>query len=130
MIKQSVATRLSKSVCERCPGYKFCERCLERCHLSIEGPLLWFIGLPASYVNNSVEFSMELKRTSDGMVMWKHDVKKEWSKTCGFYYDWSAEFDGYPLIIRDGLVEGMADLSKAIAEKGPESFRGTGLAIK
>ena len=39
MIKQPVATRLSKSVCERCPECKFSERCLECCQLvSMTGP--------------------------------------------------------------------------------------------
>ena len=34
MIKQAVAIRLSKIVCERCRDHYFCERCPERCHLA------------------------------------------------------------------------------------------------
>ena len=33
---QFVATRLSKSVCERCPEQEFTERCPERCHFVIK----------------------------------------------------------------------------------------------
>jgi hypothetical protein len=41
MIKQAVAIRLSKIVCERCPDHYFCERCPERCQLrySVDGLL-------------------------------------------------------------------------------------------
>ena len=35
MIKLVVATRLSKSVCERCPEREFSERCPERSHLIV-----------------------------------------------------------------------------------------------
>ena len=33
MIRQYVTTRLSKSVCERCPDRKINERCPDSCHL-------------------------------------------------------------------------------------------------
>jgi hypothetical protein len=90
--------------------------------LSVEGPLLWFVGLPSSYVTNSVDFSLQLKRVSDGVVVWSHDVKAEWDKTAGLYYNWGTEFDGYPLMVKNGLVEGMKKLAKEISEKGPNTF--------
>src|SRR3972149_2937015 len=34
MIKQAVAIRLSKIVCERCRDHYFCERCPERCQVT------------------------------------------------------------------------------------------------
>jgi len=90
--------------------------------LSAYGPALWFVGLPSSYVTNSIDFSLQLKRISDGIVVWRHDVKGEWDKTAGLYYNWGTEFDGYPLLVKDGLVEGMKKLTKEISEKGPNTF--------
>jgi len=90
--------------------------------LSIEGGLPWILGLPCSYVTNSIDFSLQLKRISDGVVVWRHDVKGEWDKTTGLYYNWGTEFDGYPLMVKNGLVEGMKKLAKEISEKGPNTF--------
>lgn len=75
--------------------------------LSAYGPLLWFIGLPAGHVTNTLDFSIELKRVSDGEIVWKHDVKKECSKVSGLYYNWATEFDCYPTMLREGLGEGI-----------------------
>lgn len=91
--------------------------------LSVEGPLLWFVGLPSSNVNNYVDFSLQLKRVSDGMVVWKHDVKGEWNKTAGLYYNWGTEFDGFPIIIREGLVEGMKKIASQMKETGNNTFK-------
>jgi hypothetical protein len=82
--------------------------------LSAYGPLLWFIGLPAGHITNTLDFSMELKRVSDGKIVWKHDVKKECSKVSGLYYNWAADFDCYPSMLKEGLVEGVEKLLKEI----------------
>lgn len=93
--------------------------------LSVYGPLLWFVGLPSSYVTNSIDFSLQLKRISDGVVVWRHDVKGEWDKTTGLYYNWGTEFDGYPLMVKDGLVEGMKKLTNEISAQGQTIFTKT-----
>jgi hypothetical protein len=90
--------------------------------LSAYGPLLWFVGFPSSYVTNTVDFSLQLKRVADGVVVWRHDVKREWDKTAGLYYNWGTEFDGYPLMVKEGLMEGMEKLAAEISEKGPNAF--------
>jgi hypothetical protein len=91
--------------------------------LSVYGPTLWFVGLPASYVTNSVDFTLQLKRVSDGTVVWKHEVKGFWDKTTGLYYNWGTEFDGFTLIVKNGLEDGMKNIAKEISEKGPDAFK-------
>lgn len=92
--------------------------------LSAYGPLLWFLGLPAGTTHNAVSLTLEMKRASDKVVVWSHEVKGEWDKTVGLYYNWAADFDGYPLIMSEGLHKGMEKLASDIASKNIDYWKG------
>jgi hypothetical protein len=92
--------------------------------LSAEGPLLWILGLPAGTTHNAINLTLEMKRATDGVVVWTHEVKGEWDKTVGLYYNWAADFDGYPLIMSEGLHKGMEKLAKDISEKDIDYWKG------
>jgi hypothetical protein len=81
---------------------------------SLWAPLLWYIGLPAGKVHNTVILSMEIQRSSDGAVVWSHVVRGEWSEIVGLYYHWAADFEGFPVILRQGLHQGMEKLADDI----------------
>jgi hypothetical protein len=85
---------------------------------SVYGPNLWFFGFPSGSATNAVNFTIELKRLSDGAIVWRHNVIGEWSETMGLYYNWGTEFNGFSTVIRDGLVDGMKKLSNEVSDKG------------
>lgn len=92
--------------------------------LSVYGPNLWLLGLPAGTTHNAVNLSLEMKRATDNVVVWSHEVKGEWDKTVGLYYNWAADFDGYPLIISEGLHKGMEKLANDISNKNIDYWKG------
>jgi hypothetical protein len=98
--------------------------------LSAYGPLLWFIGLPAGHITNTLDFSMQLKRVSDGKIVWMHDIKKECSRVSGLYYNWAADFDCYPLMLKEGLAEGVEKLLKEIEIDEDKKFKVVQLEAK
>lgn len=92
--------------------------------LSAYGPMLWFVGLPAGTTHNAINLSLEMRRASDNVVVWTHDIKGEWDKTVGMYYNWAADFDGYPVILSEGLHEGMKKLSNDLKGKDITYWKG------
>jgi len=94
--------------------------------LSVEGPLLWFFGLPAGTTHNGLMLTMALKRASDEQTVWSHKVSGNWGKTVGLYYNWAADFDGIPLILKEGLHEGMTRLANDLQSKPLSYWRGDG----
>jgi hypothetical protein len=92
--------------------------------LSVEGPLLWIFGLPAGTTHNGLVLSMELKRASGGERVWSHKISGDWGKTVGLYYNWAADFDGLPLILKEGLHEGMMRLANDLQAKPLSYWRG------
>ena len=85
--------------------------------LSIYGRLLPLIGLPIGNTQNSLSLFLEMRRASDNIVVWSYEVNGEWGKTVGIYYNWAADFDGYPLILREGLHAGMEKLADDLRTK-------------
>jgi hypothetical protein len=82
--------------------------------LSVYGPLLWWIGLPAGYTTNYLEVSLELQ-TVDGRIVWQSGpFKREWKKTMGLYYNWGEEFDGYPLMMEEAARQWVSGLQSAL----------------
>lgn len=94
--------------------------------LSVEGPLLWFFGLPAGTTHNGLRLTIELKnaRDSQSPPLWSYTVAGDWGATVGLYYNWAADFDGLPLILKDGLHKAMTDLAAQLQSKPPTYWRG------
>jgi hypothetical protein len=90
--------------------------------LSVYGPLLWFLGLPAGHTKNSLEVSLELRRAEDGEVLWRSEpARAERTITTGLYYNWGKEFDGYPLMMQEATRDWIEELGSFIREN-PELF--------
>jgi len=85
--------------------------------LSIFGPLLWLVGLPAGTVQNSLSLDLTLRTAPDGETVWSHRINGDWSKSISPYYNIYAEFDGYPIIMQAGLREGIKDLAAELQKK-------------
>lgn len=87
--------------------------------VSIWSPILWYVGLPAGVVHNTVSLSVQMKRRSDSVIVWSHEIKGEKSATLGFYYNWKADFAGYGTILKSGLREGMEKLRSSYHPQAP-----------
>lgn len=92
--------------------------------LSVFGPWLWLTGLPVGTVQNTVSLTLEMDRTSDNAMVWSCEVNGDWGKTVGYYYNWASDFDGYPLILSQGLHSCMEKLAKDIRTKDLEYWKG------
>lgn len=87
--------------------------------LTIFGVLPWAVGLPEGMIYNTLDIEYEMRRTYDNEVVWRCDVKGEWSKTLGFYYNYSKEdpYTGFNEILRKNLHNGLALLGDDIKSK-------------
>ncbi len=82
--------------------------------LSFYGGLLWVVGFPCGRVFNAVDVDIHLVRASDGMLLWSHHIEGERSSVMGYYYNWGSDFDGYPLIIKEGYAAALRSIINEI----------------
>jgi hypothetical protein len=77
--------------------------------LSFLGEAPWLIGLPMGKLYNTLDVHFEMRRFSDGSVVWEHDVTGEWSTILGAYYNTyeDAPYTGINKILQDGLHKGI-----------------------
>lgn len=99
-------------------SFKYEGKVISYC-LSIYGPLLWILGLPAGTSTNTLTVGMELRRASDGEVLWRSGpYTDERGTTMGLYYNWGDEFLGYTEMMQiatAGWVDELASLVGADA---------------
>lgn len=93
--------------------------------LSVEGPLLWFTGLPAGTTHNGLRLTLDMKRAGDGQSVWSHTIDGNWGSTVGLYYNWGNDFDGFPLLLSEGLHAGMKKLAEDVQNRPLSYWRGT-----
>jgi hypothetical protein len=54
--------------------------------LSVYGPMLWFIGLPAGTFNNELILNFKLEDKKNNLVLWEKDYKQNMSNTTWLYH--------------------------------------------
>lgn len=82
--------------------------------LSVYGPLLWFIGLPAATVSNQLELRLRLARTPDDPPLWTHTIIGEVGGT-SWLYAMKPDFQ-YDELLKQGMQEAIPSLAKAVRE--------------
>ena len=80
--------------------------------LSVFGPLLWFVGLPAGVAKNELILTIKVFGATDKEELYTFDISGEWKKNVGLYYNWGTEFDGYDKILQDGIKDFVIELTK------------------
>jgi len=77
--------------------------------LSIEGPLLWFIGLPcgSSYNKLSLEITLNDKKPAK---VWSYNFTKEKRIVQGMYYRFGYDVKSYAWLMEEGMNEAVKDL--------------------
>ncbi len=83
--------------------------------LSIYGPDLWFIGLPAGTCENNLEISLELVESSAGKILWSGNYKKDYSNIF-WIYDVSADFY-YDQLLKEIMKEVIPSLKTDLSSK-------------
>ena len=80
--------------------------------LSIYGPLLWILGLPATHNRNEIELNLTLRRGADGPPLWQHVVRGAESST-GWIYGLGTDFT-YDRLLRAAMPELLASLTDTV----------------
>jgi len=76
--------------------------------LSAYGPMLWFIGLPATSIKNELSLSFQLKSESRGAVIWEKTYSESQSDL-SWIYSLNADFN-YSSLLKTILTKVVADL--------------------
>jgi len=82
--------------------------------LSFYGSLFWLFGAPAGSASNELELSLELRRPGGGPPVWTSSTRGECGRVIGLYYNFGAEFEGYPRLLREGLEKALPELAEAL----------------
>ena len=93
--------------------------------MSAFGILPWMIGLPQGRVYNSLDIQYEMRRTSDGAVVWKGAIDGKWDRLFGLYYNFSKDepYTGINKILKDGLHDTLSALVEDIKSKPLEYWK-------
>jgi hypothetical protein len=93
--------------------------------ISFLGRALWVIGLPIGKVYNGLDIHFEMRRLSDGAVVWEHDIKGDWNTIIGAYYGSYQDepYTGINKILRQGLHDGILKMSEDIKNKPIEYWK-------
>lgn len=76
--------------------------------LSVYGPLLWFIGLPTSYIENQLSLELELVEAKTMTVLWKQSFKRDIS-SLSILYALQPDFM-YDSLLKDIMNEAIPSL--------------------
>ncbi len=85
----------------------------------------WIFGLPEGKLYNGLDIRYEMRRARDNEIVWKCDVKGDWSRLFGFYYNYSDDepYTGMNEILRKDLRNGLALLAEEIKRRPLEYWK-------
>ncbi|MBL6664524.1 MAG: hypothetical protein ISQ34_01630 [Rickettsiales bacterium] len=79
--------------------------------LSVYGPLLWYIGFPATYVENHLEVELSLYRTDGNKLIFNKKYKATPYEKTGWLYSLPSDFE-YNTLLSGVYKEFLMDVSK------------------
>jgi len=80
--------------------------------LSVYGPMLWFIGLPVSYVVNYLDLQLELVETKTMKVIWQQSFQKN-QDSLSILYALQPDFM-YDTLLKDIMKEAIPSIRNAL----------------
>ena len=86
--------------------------------LSIEGPLLWTIGLPLGTSRNDLALKLVVKDISTGKPLWEKTYERESKIIQGLYYNLGHDVRGYSYMTQDIMNDAVEDLNRSLQQKG------------
>ena len=85
--------------------------------LSVFGPLLWYVGLPAGSSINETEFEFELVDPA-GQVVWTYQTDGRNKITQGLFYNWGNDALHFATLTENALNEALRDLGPQLPSLG------------
>lgn len=82
--------------------------------LSVFGPLLWYVGLPAGSSINQTDFEFELLDKSN-RVVWSYRTSGSHKITQGIFYNWGNDALHFASLMEDAMNEALMDLEPRVA---------------
>ena len=80
--------------------------------MSVYGPTLWWIGLPAANVSNELIVSFKLEDRKNNKVLWEKEYRDEVSHT-SVIYSLNSDFE-YPDMLKKILLNVVKDIKTEI----------------
>jgi hypothetical protein len=80
--------------------------------LSIYGPALWFIGLPATHTSNDLHIRLTLMRSGSSEIVWQHTIRGNDSQT-GWIYAIGTDFM-FDRILKREMPEALRSLENSV----------------
>lgn len=82
--------------------------------LSVFGPMLWFIGLPAGSSYNEIDLRLSLVDLQTGHEVWSRRTKMDDKITQGLYYKFGHDVRGYAKLMQQTMNEAVGDIHQKI----------------
>jgi hypothetical protein len=83
--------------------------------LSVWGPALWFIGLPAGTSTNRLEIALSLTN-QERKEVWSYTFSGDESITQGLYYNWGNDALNFAALMETGMNRALRDLASKLPE--------------
>lgn len=80
--------------------------------LSVYGPMLWLIGLPAGNVENELNVDFSLEDNSTKEKLWSKNFEEEYKKTA-FIYNLPSDF-AYDILYKKALLDAIKDIENSL----------------
>lgn len=93
--------------------------------LSIFGPMLWFIGLPAGTSENDLELGLTLRDRDTDQVIWEHEYKLDRKIVQGLYYRFGHDTRGYAYLMQDIMNKAIQGMRQALANESSVAAKQT-----
>lgn len=93
--------------------------------LSVFGPMLWFIGLPAGTSENDLELGLSLRARGTDQVIWEHKYNLDRKIVQGLYYRFGHDTRGYAYLMQDIMNQAIEDMRQALVNTTPATARQT-----
>jgi hypothetical protein len=85
--------------------------------LSVYGPLLWLMALPAGSSENELVLRFELKDAKTSEKLWEHAFSGKKAVVHGLYYSMGYDVRGYAELMEDAMNEAIVDLDKSLPSR-------------
>jgi hypothetical protein len=85
--------------------------------LSVEGPLLWLIGLPAGSSEDDLALKFELRDAKTNEKLWEHTYAGDKKIIQGLYYRLGYDVMGYSELMEEMMNEALVDMDKSLQSR-------------
>ena len=92
--------------------------------LSVFGPNLWWLGLPAGSSYNQLALELQVKTADTKDMLWDYSFNKERRIVQGLYYEWGNDTQGYAILMQDGMNEAIKSLAERLENVPLEKLKG------